>query len=355
MQTNHHVALHLWQLDAGAVASLETWSVHLHFLAFETWRDASHEHYHIGIGTLLECLLNAGIADVVDVDFDEGKSCGLCVVDLHRIVFSCLHPQVVGVFARAVVVPSVDEGVAIENDASVFLKVHVERNGFGLVGMEGALIARTEMLQVHTLCKGSVATIHQGNRCRHSHFCCWCAFGLLGVPIRCLHALRTISLTNAIETTFENGVSHIATASHELHVLRLLLNALQDRDGGCWRSVVVAPEHGGICCIRSHHHNLLPRLLKGKHTVVLQEHHRFACHVECQLLVFLRSDDRRGDFGPLHLVGWVEIAQFETRLKQTTHTHVDLLFTNQSSTNGIGQRTVVATTLHIGAADDSLG
>ena len=285
VQTSHHVALHLWKFDAGAVATLESWGVHFHFLTFETWRDASHEHHHIGIVALAHHLVNIHVAMVINIQFEESKPRGLSIIHLERIILACLHLDFVGIFSRAMLIPTSHECIAIENDTTKVLEIHVDDDGFGLVGMVSCSVASTEVLEIHTLSKGGVATIDEGNRCCVANIGNRISLRGCGIPIATTQTTGAIGLTEAGETTFQQDITRVSTSSHVSHLGTLLLNALENADSGSRCAIVVAPQHGGIGSIRSHHHNFLPRLLKRQHTIILHQHHRLTSCIERQLLM----------------------------------------------------------------------
>ena len=71
--------------------------------------------------------------------------------------------------------------------------------------------------------------------------------------------------------------------------------------------------------------------------------------------MFLRRDDRRGNFRPFHQFVLVEVTQFEAGYQQAFQTDVYLLLTDFSALNGCGQHPVCRSALQIGSVVHGFG
>ena len=85
MQHGQQVALSLRQLDAGAVATLESGLVYTHLLALETGRNAAHEDDGAGVANLLQQFLRSGGVLALNIEAQSGKVLLLYIVYLYAV------------------------------------------------------------------------------------------------------------------------------------------------------------------------------------------------------------------------------------------------------------------------------
>ena len=122
-------------------------------------------------------------------------------------------------------------------------------------------------------------------------------------------------------------------------------------------TAIVAPLHNAVVGIRAHHDDVpLPFCGgQGQAPVVLQQHHTLAGHLQCQLLVLLRGNDRRGNLSPLYQFVTVEVTQFEAGRQQASQTGVDLGLRYIAAFDGGRQILVFRTALQVGTAHHGFG
>ena len=86
MERGQQLSLHLWQFDAGAVASLESRFVHAHLLSFETGRDTANEYHGLCLTNLRQQFGSGGIDFLLDVEIQGTVASFLYIVDLYAVV-----------------------------------------------------------------------------------------------------------------------------------------------------------------------------------------------------------------------------------------------------------------------------
>ena len=86
MERGQQLSLHLWQFDAGAVASLESRFVHTHLLSFETGRDTANEYHGLRLTYLRQQFGSGGIELLLDVEVQGTVAILLHVVNLYAVV-----------------------------------------------------------------------------------------------------------------------------------------------------------------------------------------------------------------------------------------------------------------------------
>ena len=126
------------------------------------------------------------------------------------------------------------------------------------------------------------------------------------------------------------------------------------------RTAVIAVEEGGIVGIGSHHcdglHGLGQRQggLTAGILVVGQQHHRLACRLCGEGVVFLAADYLRTKVGPWKLVCGVEHAQFEAAQKGLTEVVVEHALLDEPFIQCLGEHHEHLAALQVGAVEYSV-
>ena len=148
-------------------------------------------------------------------------------------------------------------------------------------------------------------------------------------------------------------VLHQFAGFHVANHIALLLHAFEDGDGVARETIVVAPHHDGVVGIGTYDCHLGCFGERQDVLLVLQEDDALASCIKGNLMVLIVGNDFRTYLFPGHEVFAVEIAQFETCFQQTEQTLVYLLFGNLALSHRIGEASVGAAALHVGACKNS--
>ena len=237
-------ALSPGQLDAGAVATLESFFVDAHLLALELGRDTTYEDDGLRIANLCEQLLIARGHLVLYVESEEGEVTDLYVVDLQAVVLSCLDLHLLLCALDAVAhLPDVDDRVAVDDEAHFVVGIDVEDDGLVARGYECRVESCREVLQVDAWGKDGVAAVaeHDG-RCDvggGSGF----ALHLRIIIIGGLHASAAERVPQFAEAALEDLVAGQSAAADVACLWCQALDAFEGSDGARGKARVVTPLH----------------------------------------------------------------------------------------------------------------
>ena len=354
MQGGDETTLHFRQLYIRAVTTVEALDVHGHLLAFERRRDAAHEDYLVDALELFDrCGVVYRLLDT-EVDLQVGVPC-LHIVEVHAdvVALARLYFQHGMGGHRA---PSVHLllALAVDIHLEVSAALNVKRHLAALLRIERRGVAGREILDFHARRK----VVHA--RCGHgdglSIILCGDGFALaLGVIPELAFESCGLSGTALGEQRVDDLVGGEVTAFEVNQIFVVAAQSVENVDGVCRRTVVVAPHHRRVVGIGSDDGDALMALrVEGQDVAaVLQQHERLSSHVERELGVFLAGNHREGDAAPRHQLLIVHLAKVETALKQTDHMLVNFLLADESSAHGVGQTLVgiVVSALHVGARE----
>ena len=133
------------------------------------------------------------------------------------------------------------------------------------------------------------------------------------------------------------------------------MDAFKGSDGTGGKARIVTPLHDRVDGIGTEHGDTCI-LCQGQCLVlVLEQHHAFSGHVECQLLVGVTCYDALRDFRPGIQVIAVEVAQLKAGDEQTAQALVEVGLLDVATAHGHGQVFILRSALNVGASQDGLG
>ena len=196
------------------------------------------------------------LADEVEVKV--GYATELHIVDFQIVRLPLLQFELaVDVHRMMADTPSRGQCITVDDDAIAVVDSHIQDDGLVCFRDEGALVFCAVVLQIHAWSEDRSASVVlddglgvvvDGSRC---------AFHFGVVPIGGTHSSSSVGRLEFIDKTFFDNVPRQSASFDEAGLRRFGLNALKNRHGVGGIAVIVAPHHGGVAGVLSHHDDAL--------------------------------------------------------------------------------------------------